>query len=311
MEVQTLNSQLTTTTQVLSSTVITEAHEVKNKIGTLNASMQSMKDEMMNVTNRFDTKIGEVRNKTDSDVQTLNIRLSSYMQVLGHKIDEQVQEMDHKIETEIQTVNNKMASYVQVLSDKNAVEVQTMQRIVLDQDLAIQHAASSTFVRWGNSSCPSSAGVVYSGVAGGGLLSRQGSPPTVLCLPRNPTLADLPVPLQYSELHGAEYEVDQHEDQDVVCAVCRTPRPTTIMVPATDVCEDGWTLEYSGYLMGGSPNHASGHDYVCVDSSLEGRASSGSDDDGLLMLYVFTRCGSLPCPDYRDGKAVTCVVCSK
>ena len=293
LEVETLNSKLTTTTQVLSSAVIAEAHEVKNKIGTVNASMQSMKDEMANVTNRFDTEIGDVRNRTDSDVQTLNIRLSSYVQVLGHKIDEQVQEMDRKIETKIQTVNNKMASYVQVLSDKNAVEVQTLQRIAMDQDLAIQRAASSTFVRWGNASCPPSAGVVYSGVAGGGLLSRQGSSPTVLCLPRNPTLADLPVPLQYSELHGAEYEVDRHEDQDVVCAVCRTPRPTAIMVPATDVCEDGWTLEYSGYLMGGSPNHASGHDYVCVDSSLEGRASSGSDDDGLLLLYVFTRCGSL------------------
>ena len=187
LEVQTLNSQLTTTTQVLSSAVITEAHEVKTKIGTVNASMQSMKDEMANVTNRFDTEIGDVRNKTDSDVQTLNIRLSSYVQVLGHKIDEQVQEMDHKIETEIQTVNNKMASYVQVLSDKNAVEVQTLQRIAMDQDLAIQQAASSTFVRWGNSSCPSLAGVVYSGLAGGGLLSRQGPlPPSCACLGTRP-----------------------------------------------------------------------------------------------------------------------------
>ena len=55
--------------------------------------MHTVKAEMASLTNRFDRWIHDVRNKTDSDMQTLNARLSSYMQILGNKIDQEVQQV--------------------------------------------------------------------------------------------------------------------------------------------------------------------------------------------------------------------------
>ena len=88
--------------------------------------------------------------------------------------------------------------------------------------------------------------------------------------------------------------------------VSRSPRPTNVTMPATNVCDSGWTLEYSGHLMDYSPYHSSGHDYVCVDSALEDRASSSSDDDGLLLLYMFAKGGSLSCQTPVQSVQIEC-----
>ena len=195
-------------------------------------------------------------------------------------------------------------------------EVEALRTVTTQQDERIQEAATSTFVRWGRSTCPSSAELIYTGAAGGTDYRGSGSSTTVLCLPLDPVFDSLTKPYVYAELWGAEYQTHEanptHSDKDPVCAVCRTPRPTTIMIPATNRCHDGWTLEYSGYLMGSYPSHASGHEFVCMDADLEDRVGSEQSQEGALMYYTFTRCSgsSLPCPPYVQDKAVTCAVCS-
>nr|KAG5687559.1 hypothetical protein BaRGS_023115 [Batillaria attramentaria] len=114
-------------------------------------------------------------------------------------------------------------------------------------------------------------------------------------------------------LFGAEYEVgpEPQKQLDAECAVCVSPRPLTVMVPATNTCHPGWTVEYTGYIMAGYHGHEAATEFVCVDAALDGRFGSGADNNGHLFYYTVGKCGSLPCPPYEEGKVITCVVCSK
>ena len=127
-----------------------------------------------------------------------------------------------------------------------------------------------------------------------------------------------------SLLYGAEYEQEAGKiyfstknahslvDNDVPCAVCLLPtRSTQLMIPAKLTCPSGWQKEYSGYLMAANDKHASSKAFVCMDYAPEVMAGGAADLNGALFYYVEAKCGSLPCPSYRDGWEITCVVCSK
>ena len=198
---------------------------------------------------------------------------------------------------------------------QTGAELQALKNADVQHEQAIVQAASTTFVRWGRSVCPNSTQLVYTGVVGGGEWSTPGSSGTVLCLPLNPVAGNLATePALKSELFGAEFHTDpdSHQDKDPVCSVCLTQgRSSSILVPATTAFPSGWTLDYSGFLMGSYPKDPAGHDWVCVDSAMEPRLDSERDEDGLKLFYTYTRCGSLPCPPYHNDHLVTCAVCSK
>ncbi|KAK2178528.1 hypothetical protein NP493_540g02021 [Ridgeia piscesae] len=126
-----------------------------------------------------------------------------------------------------------------------------------------------------------------------------------------------------SYLYGAEYQVystnyfstenaQSLHDNNVPCAVCLlTSRKTKLMIPAKLTCPNGWTKEYSGYLMSERVVHASSKTYVCVDNAPEIREGGRANEHAALFYNVEAKCGSLPCPKYKAGWDITCVVCSK
>jgi len=228
---------------------------------------------------------------------------------------------------EFETALGQVAQQVTSLSAKvTALQASTtQQKVDLDQQIAklearvstlntgVIGAAASTYVQWGSSTCKADgAELVYSGVVGGSWYNEPGSAVNYLCLPLNPVLSNHVVPSSHAWLYGAEYETqDSHQDKDPVCAVCRAGLPTTVMVPATNTCESGWDLQYSGYLMTGNGANPAGSEYICVDSSLESGPRSNENKNGKFLQYTVTNCGSLPCEPYVQGKIVTCAVCSK
>ena len=154
----------------------------------------------------------------------------------------------------------------------------------------------------------------FSGYIGGSSYASTGSAANSLCLPHKPVFDDHAVPRYGSaNLYGAEYETCDETECDLTpaCAVCRTPKLSVIMVPATDVCHPGWSLEYSGYLMAGHPTHASATEYICVDKSRGYIEGTQGSQNGRLLYYTAVHCNSLSCPPYVDGKIVLCAVCSK
>ena len=206
----------------------------------------------------------------------------------------------------------EMSADIQAFKSQTSADIQTLKNSNSQQDHHIQDAQSSTFVHWGSSQCGGSSHLVYSGVVGGSYYTHSGAATNYLCLTMSPVFSNQQLPSYMAYLYGGEYETyDSHMNKDPTCTVCRSTFSTTVMIPGTNVCTPGWHLQYSGFLMAGEYDHPAGSEYICVDSQFQSRLSSDTDQDGKLLYYTVTRCGSLPCEPYVNNKVVLCAVCSK
>jgi hypothetical protein len=156
---------------------------------------------------------------------------------------------------------------------------------------------------------------------GGSWYDNHGGGSNYLCLPLNPIFEKVTPGFQgATHIYGAEYQVSGQpnrftkklHDHDAPCAVCHAEtRGSHVMIPARNVCPSGWTLEYKGYLMTAYEGHDGRTQFICVDGDAESTTASHVDRNGALLYFVESRCGSLPCPPYANGKELTCVVCTK
>lgn len=149
-----------------------------------------------------------------------------------------------------------------------------------------------------------------------------------MCLPKDPQWAKTIDGRQdcVGLMFGAEYQSCAQNDhlfskenadtssiyeQDVPCAVCQsTGRTSHVMIPAKTECPYGWVREYFGYLMSSHYEHKR-TEWVCVDPAPEVLENGSANMNGALLYFTEVACGSLPCPPYRDGHELTCVVCTK
>lgn len=243
------------------------------------------------------------KSKAYHKVDTLNEETANYTVSDGKTVrSDDISSVDAVV-SEIGQKVNQLEADIQLLKNSNT-----------QQGLSIQDAHASTFVRWGSSQCGSAAELVYAGVVGGSSHAEYGAASNYLCLTMSPVFATHSLPGGYAHLYGGEYETyttEDHFNSDPVCAVCRSAFSTTIMIPGTNVCSAGWHLQYSGYLMAGFYGHPAASEFVCVDTSLERSAHSEQDQNGKLLFFTVTQCGSLPCSPYENNKIVLCAVCSR
>ena len=179
------------------------------------------------------------------------------------------------------------------------------------------HAGASTYTRWGRSDCRHGTELVYEGIAAGTRYSSSGGGANLLCLPRNPVYSSYRSGIQNAarlgpvEFHPSTQTGTVTSDDNARCAVCRTTRSTSIMIPATTNCPSGWTREYYGYLMAEHSNNHRGS-FVCIDKFAQpfpgGRGHTPVAHD---LFHVEAYCNIIPCPPYDDQKELTCAVCSK
>ena len=100
-------------------------------------------------------------------------------------------------------------------------------------------------------------------------------------------------------------------DHNVPCAVCKSQRPTALMLPGKNRCYDGWNVEYTGYLVAAHSGHEGKSEFICLDGESEKDESGYRNEDGALMYRAAARCGSLPCPAYEEKRLILCAVCSQ
>ncbi|XP_078656641.1 uncharacterized protein LOC144902881 isoform X1 [Branchiostoma floridae x Branchiostoma belcheri] len=187
----------------------------------------------------------------------------------------------------------------------------------------------SVYVRWGRDDCGENAETIYSGVVGSGHYNHQGGVSDYQCLPMedvkwNNTVAGNQ---HHSYIYGTEYQLNSADyfstdnmdhinnpyDYDVPCSVCLASRRSAhVMIPARLSCPEGWSKEYSGYLMSAHHGHQNNKNFICVDGAPELRMGSSANLDGAMLYLVEAQCGSLPCQDgpYVSGYELTCVVCT-
>ena len=135
-------------------------------------------------------------------------------------------------------------------------------------------------------------------------------------MPPNPKIGPDAGTSDVNYVYGVEYETNfwktGSQDEDVPCAVCRSPRHTSaLMIPATDQCFQGWTSQYTGRLASSYHSHGSGKNYICVDKNPSFILGGSRNTEGALLYPVVSECGALPCPPYKSDKVVLCVICTK
>lgn len=163
-------------------------------------------------------------------------------------------------------------------------------------------------------------GFDISGYVGGSPGGSSGSSVEYLCMPGNPHLGSTSNKVQTEEaakLYGAEYESDifapNAKDQDAPCAVCQTySYSNSLMIPARESCFSGLTEAYHGLLASGrrlQGDAYAGSTFVCVHESPDFVKGGFFNDIGVHLYPVVAHCGTLPCPPYKEGVLVPCVVC--
>ncbi|XP_052813876.1 short-chain collagen C4-like [Mya arenaria] len=180
------------------------------------------------------------------------------------------------------------------------------------------------YVHWGRKDCGPGAELLYAGFAAGGHYQHPGGSTDTLCLPEVPVFSDHVTGndedrnLMYSVKYGSSSSAFQKmmggsgsnlHNGDLPCSACQAAgRASHVLVPGRSVCMHGWTLEYSGYLMGSAYAHTSGKELLCVDSDAEVYTGSGSSVGGSYLYFAEVRSGF---GGYTSGNELPCVICTR
>ena len=133
------------------------------------------------------------------------------------------------------------------------------------------YIGGSVYYHWGQSTCPSVAEEVYDGyiTATRGYPGSTYYPANFLCLPRQPRYASYSLTPRIGDIKLGKltYYVINGSSLFMYCALCRTTRPTTVMIPAADVCPSGCLLhvlpvqENGIFELYNTPSHPMGRLY--------------------------------------------------
>ena len=118
-----------------------------------------------------------------------------------------------------------------------------------------------TYVRWGRSTCPEAASLVYVGLAAGPHRDgAAGGGYNLQCLIASPAYGEFSTgaTTKLARLYRVQYETAglglwrlwHLQDMDMPCAVCQTTGSlSSYMQPGSSSCREGWSTEYTGTVL--------------------------------------------------------------
>ena len=233
-------------------------------------------------------------------------------------------ELQHQLQgnmSKLEIINqNNISRIEKLMSDsqsENQALLNTSLKSLSSKLNSVESDKGALYVRWGRTTCPAINGteMVYTGYTGGSLFTERGGPGNHRCMPKDPEF--LSHPSSGGHLYGTEYEQNFNgntANNDAPCSVCKAQRTSILMLPGRQHCYPGWVMEYTGILVAGASSaatHESATEYICLDSASESLDHSAGNDNQNLLHFTSSRCGSLPCPPYKDNGVLSCVVCSK
>ena len=161
---------------------------------------------------------------------------------------------------------------------------------------------------------------IYDGITAGSAWNHGGGGSNYICLVKDPKYPPQAATNSENWIHGTEYDtpsgaLSRVHNHNPPCAACHvTTRSALLMVPGTDQCPEGWTMEYAGWLMAEHFSHKSPTMFVCLDKDAEVLQGEQASTDGSLMYHTVVKCDGrhgIPCPPYVHQKDLACVVCTK
>ena len=178
----------------------------------------------------------------------------------------------------------------------------------------------ASYVRWGRTTCPEGADLVYEGLAAGTRYNEKGGTSDTLCLPKDPQYRSHTANTWTAKLYGVEYEFGGNAlprhlyNVDMPCALCYLPTRSAVFVqPAKYSCPSGWHSEYNGYLFSDvvHSNRGGRKDTICVDLNAQAVPGSAANTNPAVAVMMRATCTGLNCPPYNAGGLLTCSVCSR
>ncbi|XP_060578150.1 uncharacterized protein LOC132735234 [Ruditapes philippinarum] len=243
------------------------------------------------------------------------------------------------IAQEFANVNNKIVNLTTVIAEKEKEIISVnakLNELTAAKDKEIEalkkafeenKGCGSTYVRWGRTTCATNGTeLVYSGFMASSSHGTTGGGSNYLCISPDPQWSYYDESIEsLAKLKGVEYQFYAHYadgaakffghnvlDDDATCAVCHCRRGSSLMIPGRTDCYNGWTKEYSGYLVSEYDNYAHESEFICLDDRPESVVGGHDNDDESVLYFVEASCGkSLECPPYINGREITCVVCTK
>ena len=82
------------------------------------------------------------------------------------------------------------------------------------------------------------------------------------------------------------------------------------MIPGRETCPPDWKKEYTGYIMAGGNGHKRSQPYLCIDDKPQVIPGSDTQNSDGYLYMVETKCPSLQCQPFVDGRELRCVVCT-
>ena len=179
-----------------------------------------------------------------------------------------------------------------------------------------------SYIRWGRTSCPTGHGTeyVYDGITAGSHYTHTGGGSNYICLVKDPKYPPQANTTSGNWINGTEYKtyrgaLRRVADHNAPCVACHvTTRSAQLMIPGTDQCPGGWTLEYAGWLVSEDSFHKGRTMYVCLDKDAEVLPCEQAHFDSALMYHAVVSCHGrygIPCPPYVHQKDLACAVCTK
>ena len=179
--------------------------------------------------------------------------------------------------------------------------------------------SGTTYIRWGRTTCPSGAVMLYNGRAAGSPNHNSGGTSDYLCLPSRPryqtTYKDIIARLDGVEYEGWPSSYPRAGHDNMPCVVCHVPTRSAMFVQqASYLCPSGWNREYYGYMMSNKWDHRR-TSTICVDASSQAVPGTGTSTNRLGLYLLSVLCphsySELACGPYVDGRILSCAVCTK
>ena len=161
---------------------------------------------------------------------------------------------------------------------------------------------------------------VYDGITAGSWYTHTGGGSNYICLVKDPKYPTQATTSSTNWIYGSEYQthgeaLNRVADHNPPCVACHvTTRSAQLMIPGTDQCPGGWTLEYAGWLVSEHYGHKGRTMYVCLDKDAEILRGEEASTNGALMYHAVVEClgrYGIPCPPYVNQKDLACAVCTK
>ncbi|XP_053384595.1 uncharacterized protein LOC128550163 [Mercenaria mercenaria] len=208
---------------------------------------QKLRQELQSLQMNHTREIQLLMTNYTQEVESLKKNYTQTIESLKRNHTQEIQALMSTQTAEIDSVKATQKREIQALNDTQSQKIKSLK----NELTTLKQDQGSTYIRWGKTTCGGNGThIVYTGFTSGSPYDKEGGAAKYICLPKNPTRAKYVDGIQNigGYMTGTEFDIYLNifnpfprnmQDQDAPCVLCRSPKPTTVMVPGRTNCYPG------------------------------------------------------------------------